>query len=77
MITALDLATATLARADSDAGELASTELVTVEPGERLERAAQLMAEHQLTHLMVVEGARPVGVVSTLDVAASIATGGV
>jgi len=73
MITALDLATATLAGADSDAGELASTEIVTVEPSERLERAAQLMSEHQLTHLMVVEGARPVGIVSTLDVAASIA----
>jgi len=73
MITALDLATATLAGAGSEAGVLASTEIVTVEPGDRLERAAQLMAEHQLTHLMVVAGARPVGIVSTLDVAAGIA----
>jgi crotonyl-CoA carboxylase/reductase len=73
MITALDLTTATLAGDASDAGELASTEIVTVEPADRLERAAQLMSEHQLTHLMVVAGARPVGIVSTLDVAASIA----
>jgi hypothetical protein len=35
------------------------------------------MAEHQLTHLMVVAGKRPVGTVSTLDVAASIAAVGV
>jgi len=75
LISALDLATATLAGADSDAGELASTEIVTVEMGERLGRAAQLMAEHQLTHLIVVSGARPVGIVSTLDVAACLAGG--
>jgi hypothetical protein len=37
---------------------------------EPLERAVKLMAEHQLTDLLVVTGALPVGVVSTLDVAA-------
>jgi CBS domain-containing protein len=42
---------------------------------EPLVRAAQLMVEHQLTHLIVVSEARPVGVVSTLDVAGCMAWG--
>jgi CBS domain-containing protein len=75
LITALDLATATLAGHTGDAGTLASAEIVTVEAGEPLERAVQFMAEHQLTDLLVVSGARPVGVVSTLDVAACVAWG--
>ena len=76
LISALDLAAAALAGADSDAGRLASSEIVTVEPREPLERAVQLMTEHQLTHLLVVADERPVGVVSTLDVAACLAVGG-
>ena len=31
------------------------------------------MVEHALTHLVVVAGYRPVGVISTLDVAAALA----
>jgi CBS domain-containing protein len=75
LITALDLATAALAGYAGDAGSLASTELVTVDARDPLVRAVQLMAEHQLTHLLVVSGVRPVGVVSTLDVAACVAWG--
>jgi CBS domain-containing protein len=33
------------------------------------------MVEHQLTHLMVVTGGEPVGIVSTLDVAGCLAWG--
>lgn len=38
---------------------------------ERLERAAQLMAEHGVSHLVVVDAAdgHPIGVLSTLDLA--------
>jgi CBS domain-containing protein len=52
------------------AARLARTELLTVTAGETLERAAQLMAEHEVTHVVVVgDGGRPLGVLSSLDVA--------
>jgi CBS domain-containing protein len=59
-------------------GAIASTELVTVHADETLERAAQLMAEHQVGHLVVVKSPddHPVGVLSTLDVAGVLAWGG-
>jgi CBS domain-containing protein len=76
LISALDLVAAKLPGvAALDAGSLAHTEILTVEAGEPLERAVQLMAEHQLAHLIVVEGGRPVGVVSTLDIAGCLAWG--
>jgi CBS domain-containing protein len=55
--------------------EIAATEFVTVGPHETLERAAQLMAEHEVSHLVVVGrgSGRPVGVISSLDVAAHLA----
>jgi len=69
IVTALDLVSAVTPGADvSSAGALARTEVVTVDLEEPLERAAQLMTEHQLTHLLVVSGGFPVGIVSTLDV---------
>jgi CBS domain-containing protein len=55
------------------ASDIAGTELLTVEPGEALQRAAQLMAEHEVTHVVVVAGQRPVGVLSSLDIAARLA----
>jgi predicted transcriptional regulator len=53
------------------AGNLAVTDAVTVATSDTLAEAAQLMAEHQVAHLVVVDAAtdRPVGVLSTLDVA--------
>jgi hypothetical protein len=38
-------------------------------PRRALYHAAQLMAEHDIAHLIVIEAGSPVGVVSTLDVA--------
>lgn len=74
LLTSLDLAEA--AGAGADAGEVCSTEVVTVEAGESLERAVQLMVEHQLTHLIVLSAqALPIGIVSTLDVAGCLAWG--
>jgi CBS domain-containing protein len=57
------------------AADAAATEDLTIAADEPLRRAAQLMHEHELTHLVVVEGpdGRPVGVVSTLDVARAYA----
>jgi len=56
---------------DTTAGELAATDLVSVEPDDTLEHAAQLMAEHDTAHLVVASPTtgRPVGMLSTLDVA--------
>jgi CBS domain-containing protein len=49
--------------------EIASTDLVTVEPQEDLDEALKLMAKHQVRRLPVVEGNRLVGVVAQADVA--------
>jgi CBS domain-containing protein len=59
---------------DESAGAAAATEVVTVAPGETLDRAAQLMLEHGTDHLLVVNPLefRPVGVLSTLDIAAIV-----
>ena len=57
------------------AGEVAATELPTVGVHEELSRAAQIMAEHEVTHLMVVDGDQAVGVLSSLDIAGLLAWG--
>src|SRR5829696_6057031 len=51
--------------------EVAGTEIVTVSPRESLQKAVQLMTEHETAHLVVVspDTGRPVGMLSTLDVA--------
>jgi CBS domain-containing protein len=53
------------------AGANAATPALMIAPEETLHRAAQLMAEHEVTHLVVVDPdtAKPVGVLSTLDLA--------
>ena len=58
-------------RLDAGAGELAGTEIVTVEASDRIDDVARLMAEHESTHLVVVSApsGEPVGVISSLDVA--------
>lgn len=61
--------------AGATAGRLAATDCFVVEPGDTLEHAAQLMAEHQTAHAVVVDPVtgRPVGILSTLDVARFLA----
>lgn len=56
------------------AGEIAATELVTVTADDPAGQAARLMAEHEVTHLIVVhpESGRPVGVISALDLAVAL-----
>ena len=53
------------------ASDVATTELITVMPGETLETAARLMAEHGTAHVIVAspQTGLPVGIVSTLDIA--------
>ena len=54
------------------AGSLAATEVVTVAPTDTIRHAVQLMRDHRASHLLVVDrrSDRPVGVLSTLDIAA-------
>jgi CBS domain-containing protein len=53
----------------------AVTPVVTVEANESLAHVAQLMSEHEIAHLVVVEpeSARPIGIISTLDLARILA----
>jgi CBS domain-containing protein len=78
LVSDLDLAAAVCADVDArTARSSAVTPLVTVASDEPLERAAQLMAEHGIAHLAVVDRStrRPIGVVSTLDIARAVAAG--
>ena len=49
--------------------DVASKDLVTVTPDEDLDRALQLMSQHQVRRIPVVEGDRVVGIVAQADVA--------
>lgn len=56
------------------AGGSARSPAVMIRPEQSLRRAAQLMRKHSTSHLIVVDKREhPVGVVSTLDVAAFLA----
>jgi CBS domain-containing protein len=48
--------------------DIATRELVTIGPDQAVEEAAQLMAEHQLDRILVVEGDRLVGIISEADI---------
>lgn len=54
---------------------VAASPVMTVTTDQELAAAAQLMVEHEVSHLIVVEprSARPVGVLSTFDIARALA----
>jgi CBS domain-containing protein len=77
IVSDLDLMRALAPGAEgATAGELAATNLLVVRPADTLEHAAQLMAEHDNAHLIVAspDTGRPVGMLSTLDVARAVAS---
>jgi CBS domain-containing protein len=80
VVSDLDLVAAATVREldDQTAGGTAASPMVMVTPTETLERAAQLMTEHSTSHLIVVDVGmlKPVGVISTLDIAAALAEEG-
>lgn len=71
VVSDLDVVAAATSGEEPSAVEAAATEPLTVSADERLHRAAQLMVEHGVSHLVVLDaaGGHPVGVLSTLDVA--------
>ena len=73
VITDRDLAVRAVAEgrgAETPVAEIASKDLVTIDPQQSLEEAARLMAEHQVRRLPVVEeDGRLVGVLAQADVA--------
>ena len=76
LVSDLDLVAA--AQGDIDrrtARDTSVTPLVSVRSDDLLDRAAQLMAEYGVSHLAVLEpmSRRPVGVLSTLDIARVVA----
>ena len=54
------------------AGEIATASTVTVEPDQSASDAARLMREHDIRRLVVVQGGRPVGIVSMGDLAVAL-----
>jgi CBS domain-containing protein len=77
VVSALDVVAAIASGAEPTARQAAATESISVSSRESLFRAAQLMAEHGVSHLVVLDSASgyPVGVLSTLDIAAVYAGG--
>lgn len=62
---------------EQTAGSLAREPTIAVEPTMPLREAGELMIDHGASHVLVIspEGQRPVGVLSTLDVAGVLAWG--
>jgi CBS domain-containing protein len=77
IVTSLDLARVADELGSLTAGEVASTDLITIRSDESLQRAAKLMAEHGVTHLIAVQPdtERPAGVISARGIAAALAYG--
>lgn len=50
-------------------GEIASTDLVSLSPDDSVDRAVQVMRQRSVRRLPVVDGDRPVGIVSIGDLA--------
>ena len=77
VVSDLDVVAAIARGVEPVAGEAAATEPLSVSANERLDRAAQLMAEHGVTHLVVLDpaGGQPVGVLASSDLASVYAAG--
>jgi CBS domain-containing protein len=74
-VTALDVAAGATSETELTAGQAAATQVVTVLASDTLERAAHVMVEHGVSHVVVIDGAsgHPAGILSALDVAAAYA----
>lgn len=72
VVSDLDVVSAAARGADCTAIQAAATETVTVVAEQPVRDAAQRMSEHSVSHVIVVDAVEgyPLGVLSTLDVAA-------
>ena len=79
VVSDLDLVAAAAVRPldEQTAGASAAGEALTISPRDTLQHACQKMTAHGAAHLVVVEPSsrRPVGIVSTLDVARALSGG--
>jgi CBS domain-containing protein len=75
VVSDLDLARAVASGQEATAGQVAATEPLTASPFDSLADVAQVMADHEVAHLVVVDAtvAEPMGMISTLDVARAAA----
>lgn len=71
LVSDLDLIAAADAGNASNAGEIVSRPGLSVTPADDVAQVARLLHQNRLHHLIVLEhgGGRPVGIISTLDVA--------
>lgn len=74
IVSDLDLVAAASVRDldEQTAGAAAATIPLAIGASDTLQRAAQIMTQHATTHLLVLDHAYPVGVVSALDIAAAL-----
>jgi CBS domain-containing protein len=72
IVSDLDVVAAASRGEELSASQAAASEPLTVSSEDSLQRAAQLMSEHGVSHLVVLDaaGGYPAGVLSTFDVAA-------
>jgi CBS domain-containing protein len=77
IVSDMDVMAAVAGGQEPTACQVVAGEAVTVSADERLDRAAQVMSEHAVAHLVVVdpEAHYPVGIISTLDVASAYGDG--
>jgi CBS domain-containing protein len=77
VVSILDVIAGVAVGTDPTAGQAATSEPLSVSARERVRTAAQIMNEHGVSHLVVVDaaGGYPIGVLSSLDIAAVYAGG--
>jgi CBS domain-containing protein len=77
LISDLDLIRAGIDTEDPEAAHMATDPAISVEPTTPLRAAAQMMLAKRAAHLLVVDPRkqRPVGILSTLDIAGVLAWG--
>jgi CBS domain-containing protein len=75
VVSDLDLMRGFESDLDLDAGNLAELDVATATPDDTLELAARTMVRRGLAHLVVLTEGRPVGAISTLDIARATRNG--
>ena len=80
IVTSLDIARHARKAGKLDeitAGDIATTDVITIPSSESLQQAAELMSEHGISHLIAVQPdtGRPAGVISARTITAAVAYG--